>query len=339
MLKVLKYKTIAKDKHTYLSFPDIIKSPVKKDRLFLIYREGDSHHPIWSKLILQMSSNNGETWDKVAEFSVSLEHHGCVWNCPRLSYIDNNLHIICDQKSSTQERTAMFKTVILVSMDEGISFHAKETPLPGMVPDKIISFKNKLFCANHKVKSSKNDLIQLVSWSRDNGKTWYDTNIMAHSLDKQFCEASVVSTGDRLISYLRDNSGHQRNIYTVTSEDGIHWSKPKKLPIFGQRVTALKDEDRDRYVIGAFRNTYIPNIYPFEYELESPKLEVSAFEHNLDNDKIEVSKIDWEHPENQYHYGYTGIVRTAPNEYIIAYYIRQNRRNPYVKLAFVEKPK
>ena len=164
MLKVTKYKTIAKDKHTYLSFPDIIKSPVEKDRLFLIYREGNSHHPTWSKLVLQMSSDNGETWDEITEFSASLKHHGCVWNCPRLSYVDNNLHIICDQKSSTQERTAMFKTIILVSMDEGMSFHAKETPLPGMVHDKIISFKDKLFCANHKVKSQRNDLIQLVSW-------------------------------------------------------------------------------------------------------------------------------------------------------------------------------
>ena len=120
----------------------------------------------------------------------------------------------------------------------------------------------------------------------------------------------------------------------MTSEDGIHWGDPYKLSIFGQRVTALKDEDRDFCVVGAYRNTYVPHLYPSEH-----KLEVSAFEHNLVNDKIEVSIIDWEHPENQYHFGYTGMVRTSPDEYIIAYYIKQNQRNPFIRLAFVKKTK
>lgn len=334
MLKVAQRKTIAQDPDIYLSFPDIIKSSVKKDRLFLIYREGDSHHPIWSKLILQISDNNGKTWRVLKEFYTDLEEDGCVWNCPRLSYIDNSLVITCDQKNSTYERTAMFKTVQIISRDEGDSFRQIEVAMPGMVPDKIIKFKNKLFCANHKVKSPKNDLIQLISWSRDNGNAWYDTNVMAHSDKKQFCEASVVNMGDYLISYLRDNSGHKRNVYTVTSEDGIHWSKPRKLSIFGQRVTALKDEDQKGYVIGAFRNTYIPYLYPDEQMLD-----VSAFQHNLDSNKLDLFKIDWEYPANQYHFGYTGMVRIAPNQYIIAYYIKQAEENPFIKLAFVSKIK
>jgi hypothetical protein len=197
-----------------------------------------------------------------------------------------------------------------------------------------VEFKNKLFCANHKIKSAANDLIQLISWSRDNGDTWYDTNVMAHHRDRQFCEASVANMGEYLIAYLRDNSGHKRNVYTVTSEDGIHWSKPRKLSIFGQRVTALKDEDRDGYVIGAFRNTYIPYLYPDEHVLD-----VSAFQHNLDSNRVDLFKIDWEYPRNQYHFGYTGMVRISPNEYIIAYYVKQIEENPFIKLAFVKKTK
>jgi hypothetical protein len=334
MLKVTKYKTIAQDEDKYLSFPDIIKSPVKEDRLFLIYREGNNHHPTWSKLVLQISNNNGKTWKILEEFYRDLEKDGYVWNCPRLSYIDNTLVITCDQKSGTRERTAMFKTVQLISKNEGRTFRQMPTGMPGMVPDTIIKFKDKLFCANHKVKSERNDLIQLVSWSRDNGMTWYDSNIMAHSPNKQFCEASVVNMGDYLISYLRDNSGHKRNVYTVRSEDGIYWSDPHKLPIFGQRVTALKDEDQKGHVVGAYRNTFIPCLYPSEH-----KLEVSAFEHSVDDNKIKLFKIDWEHPESQYHFGYTGMVRIAPNEYIITYYVKQNEPNPYIKLAFVKKTK
>ena len=334
MLKVTQRKTIAQDPDIYLSFPDIIKSPRKKDRLFLIYREGNNHHPTWSKLILQISDNNGKTWKILKEFYTDLEKDGCVWNCPRLSYVNNALVITCDQKSSTYERTAMFKIVQLISRDEGNIFRQVPVAMPGMVPDTIVEFKGKLFCANHKVKSSKNDLIQLISWSRDNGNTWYDTNIMAHARDKQYCEASVVNMDDYLIAYLRDNSGHKKNIYTVTSKDGVQWSKPHKLPVFGQRVTALKDEDQEGNVIGAFRNTYIPYLYPSEHVLD-----VSAFQHNTYRNVIDLYKIDWEYPENQYHFGYTGMVRISPNKYLIAYYIKQTEENPFIKLAFVEKTK
>lgn len=334
MLKVDKTNIVAKDEDAYLSFPDIVRSYNAENRLFLVYRAGDSHHPVWSKLVLLVSEDNGETWGHRVEFSSTLSQNGAVWNCPRLSYINGALHIICDMKSGTRERVAQFKTVYFISNDEGFGWAKKEVPHPGMVPDKIIRFKDKLLCANHKIKSHRNDLIQLVSWSKDDGITWYDTNVMAHSMTRQFCEASVVNMGDYLVAYLRDNSGHKRNSYMVTSEDGVYWTEPKKLPFFGQRITALKDDDKKNYTIGTFRDTELPIIYS-----PSKRIKVSAFEHNLNNDKIKLSKIDWEYPENQYHFGYTGMVRTAPNKYIIAYYVKQNAKNPYIKLAYVSKVK
>ena len=332
MFKVNSYSTVEKDRHRYLSFPDIIKSPLNENRLFLVYREGNSHHPTWSKLILQKSEDNGRTWDKQQEFPLNIDEDKYVWNCPRLSYVDNTLYITCDQKSGVFEKMAHFKTVHLTSTTEGQFFKIQETPFPGMVPDKIISFKNKLFCANHKIKSFRNGLIQLVSWSKDNGRLWYDTNIMAHDNHKQFCEASVVNMGDYLIGYLRDNSGHRRESYTVSSNDGICWNEPEKLPIFGQRITALKDEDKKDSIVGAFRNTDPTDLF-------APMLKVSAFEHDIENDEIILSDIDLEYPENQYHFGYTGMVRTNPDEYIIAYYIKNNDGNPYIKLAYISKVK
>jgi len=334
MFKVDKKVTIDRDPHQYLSFPDIIKSPVTEGKMFLVYRAGDSHHPVWSKLVLWASNDNGGTWDPIGDIDSSAHVDGFVWNCPRLAYIDQDLYITCDLKSGTRERVATFKTTHVVSKNEGKSFKQYPTTMPGMVPDTIIKFKNRLFCANHKIKSPRNDLIQLVSWSRDNGKTWWDTNIVAHDERHQYCEASIANMGEYLIAYLRDNSGHKRHVYTVTSEDGIHWTKPQQLPIFGQRVTALKDEDRDGYVVGAYRNTNVPTGFSF-----NNKLEVTAFEHNIGNGKMKLSKIDWEHPENQYHFGYTGMVRTAPNKYIIAYYVKQKSINPYIKLAHVTKVK
>ena len=316
MFKSKKEIIIAQNEKKYLSFPDIIKSPKADNRFFLVYREGDDHHPTWSKLVLLISEDGGDTWDTKHKFPLTIKKDNYVWNCPRLSYVNNVLYIICDQKNSTFERTSTFKTVFLTSATEGNFFKLKETPLPGMVPDKIIEFKNKLFCANHKIKSPKNDLIQLVSWSRDKGENWYDTNIVAHDPKKQFCEASVVDMGDYLIAYLRDNSGHMRHIYTTRTEDGINWSKPSRIEIFGQRVTALRDE---KQIIGAYRDTNVADRHK-----EDSRVHISVFEHDAETNKINVSNIDPEYVQNQYHFGYTGMAKKDKNSYLLTYYIKQN---------------
>jgi len=324
LFKVKEQIVIAEEPWQYLSFPDIIQSVINPNTYFIVYRAGNNHHPTWSDLVVQKSEDNGKTWKIIKEFHLSLLDDKAVWNCPRFSYINNTLYIICDAKNSTYERQARFITFFLTTIDEGESWEIKEAPLPGMVPDKFISFKNKTFCANHKIKSENNDLIQLITWS-NNDDLWYNTSIMAHSFSQQFCEASVVNMGDYLISYLRDNTGHCKSIYTVQSNDGINWTPPKEISIQGQRVTALRD---GKNVIGAYRNTSredIDNRY------------VSVFEHNLKTDKIEISNIDWEIPKNQYHFGYTGMAKLKNNSYLLAYYMKKRKRNPYIKLAFITK--
>jgi hypothetical protein len=312
--------TIDQNEEKYLSFPDIIQSIKNPNRLFIIYREGQAHHPTESKLILKKSEDCGKTWEKIKEFPLDLENNGFVWNCPRFSYLGKTLYIICDAKSSTTERTCNFIIVFFKSKDEGENFICKITPMPGMVPDKIILFKNKYYCANHKIKSEKNDLIQLVSWSK-NKELWYNTNIVANHEKRQYCEASTVNVNsDYLITYLRDNSSHRRNIYTTTSEDGINWSEPRKLSIFGQRVTAILDE-KD-ITVGTYRNT--------------DTCTVSIFNHNLKRNRIKTFDIDREYRKNQYHFGYTGLIKIK-NTYLVAYYIKQDEKNPYIKLAFLEK--
>ena len=317
MFKVKNALIIAKNSNRYLSFPDIIQNPKNQNNLFLIYREGNKHHPTWSKLILMESRSRGEKWRRKKTFPLTLKKDGGVWNCPRLSYIDTQLVIMCDVKSSMFERTASWTTYMI--RKNSLRFIKQLTPIPGMVPDRIIKFKDKLLCANHKIKSPKNDLIQLISWSRDNGKTWYDTNIVANHLEKQFCEASVVNMGCYLIAYLRDNSGHMRNIWYVLSEDGINWRKPIKLPIFGQRVTAIRDENE---IVGTYR--------------DSQNIAVGMFRHDLSKKKIKKVDIDWEYKTNQYHFGYTGLIKIGPNSYIVVNYTKQDEINPYIKLMFVD---
>ena len=320
MLKLKHIITIDKNDEKYLSFPDIIRSVKNPDRFLMVYRSGNGHHPTSSSLVLKCSNNKGRSWRTIQEIELNLEEHGYVWNCPRLSYIGKTLYIICDAKSGTYERQSHFKIFFLLSKTDGNDIEIIDTPLPGMVPDKIIKFKHKYFCANHKIKNRKNELIQLMSWSK-NGELWYDTNILAHDYKYQFCEASVVDMNNLyMIAYLRDNSGHKKNIYTVRSTNGIEWSEPISLPIYGQRVTALKYNNYK--VIGAYRNT--------------DNINVSLFKHNLNTNKIEILNIDKDYKNNQYNYGYTGLVENN-KEYLMPYYIQKKADNPYIKLAFIKK--
>ena len=190
-----------------------------------------------------------------------------------------------------------------------------------MVHDKIIKFQGRYFCANHKVKNPRNELIQLVSWS-EGGEYWYDTNTIAHSMLQQFCEASIVNMNDEyMIAYLRDNSGHRRNLYTVKSCNGIEWSVPKKLPIFGQRPTALQYTDSDNII--AIRNT--------------DNIQVSLYIHDTKTNDISTAlNIEGDYRKNQYNYGYTGLAKNG-DEYLLSYYIKRDAENPYIRLAYIRK--
>ena len=325
MFKLLDINTVVKKKNEYCSFPDIIQSKKNSNKLFLVYREGTSHHPYKSSLVLMVSNNLGKDWKESKRFSLNLKKDGKVWNCPRLSYIDydDSLNIICDTKDGTIERIARFETFILKSFNDGMNFELNTTPIIGMVPDKIIKFKNKLFLGNHKIKSPKNDLIQLVNYSEDGGNLWYNCSIVANKKDRQYCEGSFVNIDNEyIISYLRDNSWHYKPIYYTKSENGINWSEPEPLgDIIGQRVTSIKDDD---IIIGAYRNTRDIKVSLFYYPIG-------------EEEKVEKIDIDKEIRENLYHFGYTGIVKISKNIFAVAYYMQNEEKNPFIKIAFVER--
>jgi len=295
----------------------------------MTYREGISHHPTSSSLILLESKDAGETWEEVQRFELNLEDDGKVWNCPRLSYVNSDkksdplLNIICDAKSGTREAISRFSTYRFTSYD-GENFHRTSLPFTGMVPDKMVKFQDKYFCANHKIKSRDNKLIQLVNWDKKIGEdVWYDCNIVANDPKQQYCEASLVNVDDKyLVAYLRDNSGHVRPVYYTKSKDGLKWDKPNRLKgIFGQRVTAIRDDDM---IIGAYRNT--------------EDIRLSLFYHPVGKErKVKIFDIDQESRYNLYHFGYTGITKTSPNAYIVSYYIKNKAKNPFIKIAFLER--
>jgi len=331
MFVIKNYKVIAKSKTKYLSFPDIIGSKQDKNKFFLVYRSGQGHHPTSSYLHFLISEDKGNSWSEKYVFPLSFKKNNQVWNCPRLSYLpDNSLNIFCDTKTSVIERSAEFRIWQLKSYNDGKEFKTRLTEMRGMVPDKIIKFKDKLYCANH-THDYIGSLTQLINYSTDKGKTWYGCTVLARNKDNAFCEASLVNYNDQyLIAYLRDNMSYAppRNIYKYISSDGINWFPKGKLPIQGHRPTALLEKEnwgRKRLIL-SFRNTKKYGISVLSATLNRQKIEKN----------IELINIEEEKEENLFHCGYTGMVKTSENKYLLVYYIQGERKLPLIKSVFLE---
>jgi len=324
MLNIKKYNIISENKYKYLSFPDIIKSKKYKNRMYLIFRAADGHHPINSTLHLLISEDNGIKWKEVNKFNKNLRINKYVWNCPRLCYIDNSLSIICDLKNHQNERKCNFKTIIIeIDEDNYQIINSNFTEINGMVPDKIIKFKNNLYCANHIMDDKHETLTQLMNISKDNGMTWYDCNILARHDNHAFCEASLINYNNKyLVAYLRDNIKN-RNLYKYISSDGINWISKKDIPICGHRATVLYENNR---IFMSYRDTKEVGI----------GFMTAEFNNKLEEKNIEKIQIEDDFPENLYHCGYTGLAKCNDNLYIIVYYIKKDKNNPFIKSCFVE---
>jgi len=325
MFKIIDHNIVKQKEGKYLSFPDVIQSKQNKDKFFLAYRSGEGHHPLNSRLHVLMSNDKCKTWEEIHSFNLSLKKDGHVWNCPRLSYFpDGSLNIICDTKSSLSERSAIFRIFILKSYNEGGTFSVIESEMKGMVPDKAISFKGKLFCANHIHDKKYTLLTQLVNSSIDEGKTWHDCNILARDKNHLFCEASIINYKDNfLLAYIRNNRLGPQLICKYISFDGLNWKSHGVLPVFGHRPTAILDGNR---VFVAYRDT--KNI---TLAVTTATLTKKGRERN-----IETIDIDQELKDNKYHYGYAGMTKIDKNLYYVTYYITQEKSHPFIKGCFLE---
>lgn len=326
-MKILDYNYIAEKPDQYLSFPDILKSRKQLNKLFLVYRSGNNHHPTYSILHFLVSEDAGKTWEEIHKFNLSLLKDGKVWNCPRLSYLpDGSLNIFCDTKTSTDERTCYFEILNLVSVDNGSSFLKRNTGINGMLPDHIISFKNNLYCANHLIDRVYGVLTQFVNRSIDGGKTWHERAIIGRKEAIHHCEASLINYRDKyLIAYIRNNAGRINPILKYMSSDGVQWKRCKDLPVYGHRPTTilLKGNSllsNDKILI-SFRNTKDCTISL-----------MCAFINSRGNEK-DISCFDIDHftEENLYHGGYTGLEQINKNTFIMVYYIRDNNAGPRIK--------
>jgi len=337
-LEILSHKVVAQEENKYLSFPDIIQDQKDHKKIYMVYRSGDNHHPTYSNLHILVSEDEGENWEEKITIPSHMRKHGKVWNCPRFSYYPSygSLNIICDTKNSINETEAIFEIFIIQIFTDTYDYIKIKTEMRGMVPDKIVKFKNKLYCANHTVDIANRTLTQLINCSQDNGRTWYDCKILARKpRTNMFCEANIVNFHDKyLLAYLRDNTHASVNtdgkmaankFYKYISYDGENWQPHKTLPIYGHRMTTYFDKKTSN-LFCSYRNTK-----KFGVSMMSCWLTEEGIEKD-----IKTIQINEESAFNLYHCGYTGLVMLDNDIILVASYIKVDENYPFIKTCKIQ---
>lgn len=307
---------LAYDADHYSAFPDLV---VFRQRYFCVYRESDSHHPTTSKLVM-LYSRDGEEWSRDDLFIASFASGGYVFNCPRLNVLNNELVLICDVKTSQDEKESTWEMLMWKSSD-GVEWSSpRRMNISGMVPDKLISCNNRLLMGYHIVEPKTHRLVQMLAASTDDGQTWRDRTTVAVSDKNDFCEGSIVPIEKKkLICYLRDNRGPVLcSQFVVSIDGGLSWTLPSRLDLIGHRIVA-KVKEKEPYkglVVGTFRNTVNKNI--------------TLFLHNLARKRTQLFHLDYESRDSMYDFGYTSWVEDDDGNLQVVYYIQRHRANPMI---------
>jgi hypothetical protein len=309
---------IAYDEEVYSSFPDLV---FFNGQFLCVYRESDTHHPTFSRLVL-MNSYDGEKWDSRVLATATLADEGYVFNCPKLGVVNKKLVLSCDTKTDRQEKLATWNIYLWWSADGETWTDFQDTKIAGLVPDRIVVGDRKLIMGYHLIEqlSHSKRLVQMMAESYDGGITWRDRTTIAASSKNDFCEGSIVAIDPKkLLCYMRDNRGPTlRSQFSASMDSGKTWSLPSKLNLMGHRIVAdIKAREPYRgLVIGTFRNTLNRN--------------VSMFLHNLKRKRTQTANLDYESRDALFDFGYSGWAENKEGQILVVYYIQRHRPNPMI---------
>ncbi|MFO7946024.1 MAG: sialidase family protein [Armatimonadota bacterium] len=230
---------IARNDEVYECFPDCVKTTSGK--IIVIYRESEAHAcREFSDLVMRHSTDEGLTWSDRQVLIQSAKDDKALfkWNCPRVSQLsDGRLVALCDgyRIPPGEISTRDSRTFLWFSDDDGETWEGpEETPITGIVPDKIYETKaGTWLVAAHVGRKGQRGLWQRVFRSTDSGESWEGPIDVAKRDGLNLCEASVIQLPDeRLVAYMRENSGKGWSAYKAISEDdGKSWHGPYETHI------------------------------------------------------------------------------------------------------------
>ncbi len=252
---------VSRDDSIYEAWPDVALCP--SGRLVCVFTECTHHKsPENTRITVVTSDNRGRTWSQkryLCEKGTREAH----FNCARISNLsDGRLVIVCDYlaDTGTPENPGLDQNahnLLWFSSDEGETWtEPMETPVRGIVPDKVIELQSgRWLIAAHMPDPAHDKLAEYVWYSDDQGKTWSDRITLASDERYNLCEASLCEVEPNVvIALLRENTRIGLDCFKAISKDGgATWEGVYNVPLPGcHRPTAKLLSDGNMLVTYRF---------------------------------------------------------------------------------------
>lgn len=336
----IKKFSISKDDSIYEAWPDIALT--KYGKLICVFSECTHHGDrSYTRLVLKESIDRGRTWgDKIplTEGTNGLPY----WNCARISRLqDNRLAVVCDKIHGEGESKS--KNYIWFADECGKKWEGPiETPITGIVPDKLRELSTGRWILSTHDKSSNHGYLEQSLWYSDNkGHTWNGPIMVASQKGLNLCEASILPLPDgTLVAFMRENSGEGWDCYKAISVDrGENWEGPYRVPLPGchRPVAGILQSGKIlityRFMQGGkgWVGTWTQNFFAALTDIESAKARERREQWTrimpIDFDRSPVSDLGysgWVQFEDGEIYIVNYIVDDAPNGQIRGYSICEN---------------
>jgi hypothetical protein len=231
-------------------------------RLMLVYSDTDAHWAQKSEVLtLLVSDDLGRTWRKHGEVAKAVQPRDERLVTPRLSRLgDNRLVVLCDHDDFSHfHETQPPGNWAWWSEDSGAAWSSNQvTTIGGFEPDRVINLPDgTLGVASHVMRSSSQELAEILTCSTDGGRTWHQRATVAHDGYHRFCEGAIVvlDGGPDLACVMRENHSAGIPSFVTFSDDCGHtWSDPKMLPFAIHRPYAKQLGDGRVLVTGRHVN-------------------------------------------------------------------------------------
>jgi len=229
--------TVSHDPNIYQAWPDVALT--KSGKLVCVFSECTHHgNRDYTRIMLADSTDRGRSWTPkrpLAEGTRGLPYY---YNCARITALrDGRLCVVVDRCPNGGEENTAAHTVNLLyfSSDEGSTWgEAVETPLRGIVPDKLLELENGrwIISAHH---PEDGFLTQFLRYSDDQGRTWSDRITVGKQQGLNLCEVSILPAGgSSLVAFMRENSGQGWDCKkTISLDNGQTWGEVIDFPLPG----------------------------------------------------------------------------------------------------------
>ncbi|MBR7127944.1 MAG: exo-alpha-sialidase [Lentisphaeria bacterium] len=233
---------ISNDSKLYEAWPDVVLT--EDGKLVAVFSECIHHKDrSYTRIMLTESSDRGRNWTPKHPLTEGTQNLPYMYNCARITKIaDGRLVITLDRvKHGCEDDPDKSKVLLFFSSDNGKTWEKPiETPLRGIVPDRLIELDNGRWIISAHYREN-GDLTQFMRYSDDQGKSWSEPIIVAKASGLELCEVCMLPLGNgKIAAFLRENSLKGYDCKKVLSYDnGETWSEIINFPICGcHRPTA-----------------------------------------------------------------------------------------------------